>query len=366
MACPKLNLAVALVSHLSVRQVRAFLVQHIPEFSHVFQLRLSVGFGEPWKFWAVELDPRTDELYNMLGFERGVVTERRQIPLAEQQCISPVRMTSPPIVPIWVDPLLMHISIDCWLDGMIGNPEAGWQFHTFPDPSHEWQLKILDIICQHYRAYKPDHDRLSTTSYQTLRWALKLTVLSYIMGHAFLVPEEDTPTLFRNLKDRHFKDGPSEGLVCPRAANKYVKMMILPMMRLAAQRTVSGLHDILQAQGADVMIWDIAFAVVFLCLVVIGSTQLSLFERAFVCVAKNDPSFSRRDATLETEAMDRELVVHIIGMFHDKFRTTGNSGGFNPLSRLDAAEKAEAVSISPFATRVRNVTELYCKSALSI
>src|SRR5271154_4270478 len=258
MACPKLNSAVALVSHLSVRQVHAFLIQHIPGFSHVFQLRLSIGFGEPWKFWAVELDPRTDELYNMLGFERGIVTERRQIPLPEQQCISPVRMTSPPIVPIWVDPLLMHISIDCWLDGMIGNPEAGWQFHIFPDPSHEWQLKILDTICQHYRAYKPDHDKLSRTSYQTLRWALKLIVLSYIMGHAFLIPEEDTPTLFRSLKDRHFKGGPSEGLVCPRAANKYVKMMLLPMMRLAAQRTVSGLHDILQAQGPDIVIWDIA------------------------------------------------------------------------------------------------------------
>lgn len=363
-----------LASHLSVRQVHAFLNKHARHSSRVFQLRVLTGLGEPWKFWAAELDPNTDELYNMLVFDESKVTGPQLIPLTEPQfvsiaehgCLSPVYLTSPPVVPIWVDPLLMQMNIDCWLDGLIFNPEAGWQSQLFRESSQFWQLSILNAICDHYHAYKPDHDRLASASYQTLRWALKLVLLNFVMGHAFLVPESDIDDLFRNLTNPRFRGPRSDELVSPRATNKYLKMIILPMIRVVSQRTLSGLHDLLLARGTDAMIWDYAFAVTFLCLTVSSSIQVSLFRRAVVCLANNDPSFGLNEAASEARSIDGELVVHLVGKFHSRFQTNNPLDGFNPLARQGNVKETRPPPLSPFATRIRNVTELYRKSHWSM
>ena len=57
--------------------------------------------------------------------------------------------------------------------------------------------------------------------------------------------------------------------------------------------------------------------------------------------------------------METEFVDHIIGMFHDKFRTSNESKCFNPLKGLGNAGQP---SFSPFATYVKTMTEMHCES----
>jgi hypothetical protein len=331
--------------------MRAFLNQHIGRSSRPFLLPLSIGFGEPWIFWAVEIFPGTHELHQMFGFYQHVDVEHHGV--------SPFPLTNPPVIPIWINPLQMHISIDCWLDNMIGNPQVGWQYHWFPYPSQIWQLSILHGICDYYRGQKPNSDKIATTAHQTLRWALKMSVLSYVMGHTFLVPDDDVDTLFRHLENPHSRAQLPHQNVCPRAANKFVKMMVFPVMRVVVERTLSGLHELFRANVQPAELWDVVFSIVFLCLMVVSSTRRSLFQLASISAAKNDASFSREDAASKAQTMETEFVEHIIGMFHDKFHTSKRNKHFNPLEGLGNAGRQ---SFSPFATYVKTMTERHCES----
>jgi hypothetical protein len=330
-----LTFEASLASQVSVPRMRAFLNQHAAGNPKKFLLRLSIGFGELWTFWAVEILPRSPELGQMFGFHSHAA--------AQQDDLSVIPLANPSVVPLWIDPLLMRVNIDCWLDRMIGDPQAGWQRHWFPDPSQIWQSEILCRICQHYQCHETTWDGIAKTAQQTLRWALKMSVLSYVMSHAFLVPESDL--LFK-------------GMVCSRAANKFVKMMVLPMLRLATQRTLSGLHLLFRASESDTIIWDNSFAVVFLCLIVAGSAQRSLFQRSAVCAANKESPYSRADAATEAGTIYSELAAPIIGLFHDTFHTNSKKKAFNPFG--NSSEKGQE-SLSPFAMDVRTATKWYCK-----
>jgi hypothetical protein len=343
--------AAPLATQIGVPEMRTLLNQHIGANPRKFLLSLSIGFGEPWTFWAVELVPGAHEPDQMFGFHRHSAVEH---PGA-----LPFQLNNPPVVPLWISPLLMQVNIDCWLDRMIATSQAGWQRHWFPDQSQIWQLKILEGICEQYHRNEALCDRTRTLAHQTLRSALKMSVLNYVMGHAFLVPEQDIDILYRYLENPRFKGQAPRGCVCPRPANKFVKMMALPVMRLATEKTLSGLHELLRATAPDAMIWDKTFAIVFLSLIVISSTQRSLFQRAVASAANNDSSFGRQDAIFDARTIDSELVVYLIGMFHDKFGTSNKSKGFNPLGQSCSVGQPPLTS---FAIYVKAMTQEYCES----
>ena len=286
----------------------------------------------------------------MFGFHQHVDVEHHDV--------CPFPLTNPPVIPIWIDPPQMLINIDCWLDNMIGDPQVGWQNHWFPSPSQVWQLNILLGICEYYQGQKPTSGKIATTAHQTLRWALKMSVLNYVLGHAFLVPHDNVGTLFQQLENPHFRTQLSHQKVCPRAANKLVKMMAFPVMRVVTERTLSGLHELFRANVHPAELWDVVFSVVFLCLIVVSSTKTSLFQLASISAAKKDASFSREEAASKAQTMETEFVDHIIGMFHDKFHTHSNKG-FNPLEGLGNAGQP---SFSPFAAYIKTMTERHCES----
>jgi hypothetical protein len=246
---------------------------------------------------------------------------------------------------------------------MIEDPQIGWEHHWFPDSGQIWQLKILEGIRRQYCCHEALYDdRVGALAYETLRYALKMAVLNYVLCHAFLVPEKHVGMLFEHLENPHFKQARPE-YVSPRAANKFVKMMALPVMRLVTKKTLSGLYELLRAGGPHRRIWDQTFAAVFLCLMVASSTQRALSQRAIICAANNDPSFGRQDALFDAQTIDGELVAYIVGMFHDTFRTVSPNKGFNPLSGVGSVGQQPCWS---FAAYVKTMTDTYCESPLDL
>jgi hypothetical protein len=341
----------SLVSQFSIASMRAILQQYTDVSASKFLLRLSIGFGEPWTFWAVELVPQNHEYHQMLDFH--------QRSAAVHHNASPIQLVNPPIVPLWIDPLLMQVNIDCWLHRMVGDPQAGWQRYWFPDPSHFWQLRILDGICEHYRWQKPESDGAAGTAYKTLEWALKLSVLNYVLCHDFLVPEGDIDILFQHLCSPVSRQQFPGRRVCPQAANKFVKMLAFPMMRVAARETLRGLQEIFRVTMPHETIWESTFAAVFLCLMVASSTQMSLIQPNIICQPTKESSCFIQQAAYEAQNIDQELVRHIIGMFHHTFRTTSKRRGFNPFGTSVTSKQP---SFPPFATYVKITTDEHCKS----
>jgi hypothetical protein len=161
---------------------------------------------------------------------------------------------------------------------------------------------------------------------------LKMMILNHIMTHALVVPEDEVAPLLSQLRHYQLSDNPE--FVCPRLANKLVKAMIFPLFGAAARRVLTNLQELLRSTTDKGTLWDQAFSLVFLCLIVIGKSQASLVERAQLGLANGDSSYTLEDARTGVEEMEQELSIHLIGMFHLRFGTDGEDGengkGFNP------------------------------------
>jgi hypothetical protein len=132
---------------------------------------------------------------------------------------------------------------------------------------------------------------------------------------------------------------PSErpGCVGPRLVNLVLKSLLAPMFNILASKVFSLLQNLLRTRGKEETLWEPLFSIVFLCLLVIGKTQVSLVEHAVTAQASGDSSYSTTQASIDIEVMEQELSVHLIGMFHARFGTNGKGNGngrsFNPFAK---------------------------------
>jgi hypothetical protein len=339
----------ALVLPLKASQVRDFVkdsVQGIVPNSSI-RLALTIGFGEPLRLNAVEVVPRGRGATHMLGYSMS----------STGQAIA-LRLESPPIMPVLADRLAIRRHINCWLDTIITEEDSELPEHCFPGAHELWQKEILTIICQYHREHLPHLERVGEGAYQTLRWALKLTVLNHIMCHPFVVPDDEVEALYRQLRYHH----PASSLrwICPRLANRIVKHILLPMLKHTIDRVLGGLQKMLRTRGADSSRWDQAFCVVFLCLIFVGKTQVSLVEHALTKLSNNDNSFTIIDAKFQTTQMEAEVSTHLIGMFHHRFGTMkrGSAEGkvYNPFSRNPRSRQEVE---SRLTESVRSATNTY-------
>lgn len=110
---------------------------------------------------------------------------------------------------------------------------------------------------------------------------------------------------------------------------------MLPKLLQLTNLVFSDLQKLLRTRS-DESLWGELFSTVFLCLIVIGKTQVSLAERALTGSENGDFSYTDLDARTSIEEIERELSTPLVGMFHLRFGTIkrGNGMGksFNPFS----------------------------------
>ena len=240
---------------------------------------------------------------------------------------------------------------------MIDSSDAVWQRHYFPPSRQFWELKVLNTICEQYKTSLRSAETAGVNILPTLRVALKLSVLSHVMSKAFVVPRDAVPDLFDKLQDPRFRGKRPQGHVCPRAANKVLKMMLLPLMKVLVTKILSGLQDLFRSNLSNtVTLWENMFSIVFLCLVVIGRNQDSLFQRAEAGRLNGDPSFNQDNATVVAREMSFELALLVIGMFHERFGTRSKRKRLNPLA-TDC--RKDSSTSSTFAARIWSETKTY-------
>jgi hypothetical protein len=330
---------------LTARQVSAFIKDNVESVvpNSSIKLSLTMGFGEPLLLNAIEVVPRGQGATRMLGFG-----------LSGSGLSTPEVLDNPPILPFLNDRHAIERHINHWLDSMIRESNTELPGHFFPEDNEQWQKEMLAIICQYHWRCLPNLEATGQGPYQTLRWALKLIVLNHIMCHCFFVPDDEIDALSRQL--RYYRLDQSAKCVCPRLANKVIKSILLPMLYMTIDRVMCGLQKILRSRGDEEVLWDIAFCVVFLCLIVVGKTQVSLVERLTARLPDANVSY----ATADIKEMESELSTHLISMFHHRFGTmkTGKGRGYtyNPLA-TDSSDRPHVVS--RLAELIRSATAAY-------
>jgi hypothetical protein len=338
-----------LVFPLTGGQLRDFVKENVQSIvpNSSIKLALTIGFGEPLRLNAVEIVPRGQGAIRMLGF---TMSSRGQTIALE--------LGSPPVIPFLTDRVLIERHINGWLDKIIREEDSELPEHCFPEARERWLREILTIICRYHREHLPNLETEGHGAYQTLRWALKLTVLNHIMCHPFVVPDDEVGALDHQLQN--YRVSPSAKWICPRLANKIIKHMLVPMLKRTIDRVLGGLQKVLRTRGDDSSRWDQAFCVVFLCLIVMSKAQASLVERAIVGSLNNDDSFTLDAAASEAAEMEAELSTHLIGMFHDRFGTTRKSSAkgkvHNPISKNPRSRPS---FVSRFADSIGSATATY-------
>lgn len=330
-----------LVLQLEASHVRAFVKEHVQYLvpGSCIKLSLTMGFGEPLRINAVEVFPRGQEAARMLGFRPS-----------ETGSTTTTSLDSPPIIPSLTDRVAIDQHINHWLDTLIREPDSELPDYCFPEAHEQWEREMLSIICQYYQALDPDLETQGGSPYHTLALALRLTVLNYIMGHPFVVPDDEVEALTRQLQ-YHQPDVQADW-ICPRLANKIIKSMLLGMLKETINQVLDGLQKMLRRNASkeeDRKLWDPAFCIVFLCLIVVGKTQASLLERVEIGSANHDGPFLLHHAISTIEEMEKELSMHLIGMFHHKFGTARKANGkgkpFNPLARAPSDREQDATRL---------------------
>jgi hypothetical protein len=332
-----------LADQLSGCRVNAFLKEHIRSLlrGRVIKLLLTAGFGKPLILDAVQVVPCDQERVRMRG-----------VSPANGGSASIVELNSPPILPYLTDRHKIERHFNHWLDSTIGEAGSDLPEHCFPGTHEYWEKRILAIICEYYRTTAPKLEACGSTPHDTLRRALKLTVLNHMICHPFVVPGEEVKSLYGQLQGKHDLD--DDQRVCPRFANKVIKSLLFPMLNKMARDVLDGLHKLLRKRGQEDSLWDPLFCIIFLCLIVVGKFQVSYLERAELGLANHDNSVSRENAAFGIEEMEGELSVHLIGQFHACFGTNrkgnGNGKSYNPLSRDRTTEPTSLAESVSFAT----------------
>jgi hypothetical protein len=344
----KFMLPEVLVSHLRPCKVREYIELHTNGRlrNSSFKLALEMDFDTLLVLDVVEFVPPDQENATMMGFQ-----------LTSGGSSTDLMLDSPPVMPFIADKFAIWKQLYTWLES-ISREESKFPEHCFPESHEYWPRKILTDICTHYRECISEPEVREKGPFETFRWAMKLTVLNHIMCHPFTVPDYNVESLLSRLHN-YKPTGPLEW-VCPRVVNKVIKHYCVPMLERAKLQVLEQLNSILRSGKATEALWDQAFSIVFLCLIAIGKNQVALLEKARVCVANGDDSFTIEHAMNAVKEMENELAGHLIGMYHQKFSTkkkgNGNGKSSNPFAR---DPKHRPQPMTRLMESIGSATELY-------
>jgi hypothetical protein len=282
---------------------------------------LSIGYGKLLRFQAVEFKPtQNTELTHSLGVE---------IDAASGKSVRMWRQT-PYVSLYFVTGHHMRRSLSDWLDDIMYNKLEGWTDFSCGKNSCSWLRGVLNGVCRFFTDWvQPvdEHGDIRTNwspEQTTLRRALKLWILIWLMGHQLTIPEHQKSRIDGILGTNLPLGQP----VSPRLVNKLVKMMLWPMVERLAYDTLAGLHEFFRSTKAKgTPNWGCVFSTMILLLTVAAEIEISLDDIAACAEARGDFSRSRDDAATERRILEHLVPETIITFFYARFKSPKN---YNP------------------------------------
>ena len=276
----------------------------------VFLLPLSQDFGLPIYFEVREVNPVGTALINkdIFGTEQGpdVKVSRSQI-------------ASLPLVPYVVNSQFAvdHVreKIGSWLHLVSESDDAEWHKVCFPPSKHNetWQRDVLELVGQY-------HHHVLRTSDELLNLSMKMSLVNYLIGHIFTIPDDAVPEVFAKIQNKDCLPAEQPEWVCPKAVDRWLKRILLPFLRGFEKQVLEGLEETYLRKPASSVTRDLAFCVTFIVIIVAATTQTAILEKAIVARRAGDLSISVHIAQEEIRNIEKDIIDHLLGFWHYSFR----------------------------------------------
>lgn len=255
-----------------------------------------------------------------------------------------------------------------WFDSVMRNLNAGqtnWACHWFPDDYDSFQCDIMSQICQYFRdELLPQHE--------LVRDAFALSFLNYIFIHSFEVPQSEIHAVMSQMERPPNVDFQHLHWVSPSTLNKYIKMLMFPLLRDVAQRIFRNLEPLLLDTG-NASVWrrDVIFASAFVVVAYVGKTQVTLVQLAAQPEPNETtavPAYTLEEAVNDARDLERECADMLIDYLKQFLVPSARrkSYGTTPKNKKkvmvgDADAEAHAQH-SGFLQKIASIRDDYSKS----
>jgi hypothetical protein len=301
--------AVALTKHLKWAEVGSFMIQNAEYWrSEPFGLPLTLLVGEP--LWVIvrEVEPISQVLLKMYSF-----TSRSDQPGETPEIFW---LQSPPILPYYDEQKHqqafdnIRISVLTWCDSMsvtTDDTDIDWGWILFQKDHEHPERQLFHKILELGRRLES-----GTPESELLQTILRLLFFNYVMSTAFVVPEDEVEPLYQRLLHPDYRGRrlAAGNFVCPRGVNKFLKMLLLPVLQELTQNALSGLEVILTSRISQNP--EFAISLSFLMLSIAGRTEDSILERVLADTSGVESSLSNKDAEDSIGILDWGLSDVII------------------------------------------------------
>jgi len=206
--------------------------------------------------------------------------------------------------------------IGFWLHLLSTDEKAKWHSHCFPEDyrNEAWQRETLNLVCKYH------HHVLSQSS-ELLKLALHMSFVNYLIGHPFTIPHEEVLGVFAKMKNKEHIPKEQPDWVCPRAVDRFLKRILLPLLRTLEQKVLEGLEALLLTKPASIVTRETAFCVTFMVLIVAAITQINILNKAIAARSRNDTSaLTMEEAKEEIRNIEKDIVDHLLSFWHYSFR----------------------------------------------
>lgn len=282
-----------------------------------FSLPLTLWVGEPLWLTVREVEPVNRALLQMYGFASQPDSATESLKISWLQ--------SPPILPYYdgkshqqaFDDIRM--SVLTWYKSMnVTTKDTGldWTWILFHQAHQHPERQFFNQILELGRLLQS-----GTPESELLQTCLRLLFFNYVMSTAFVVPEDDVEPLYKRLLDPSYRGHrvASNELVCPRGINRFLKMLLLPVLKELTQNALTGIESFLISRSKYQP--ELAISLSFLMLIITGRTEDSIFQRGFSNAIAKESSLSKDEARDLIRATDLGVSSLIIEL--NAFRLRG-------------------------------------------
>lgn len=322
----------AMYGHLELSAITKAMPSPYVEQQQPFEIRLHQYFDDPELTILVALFiPKTWNDVKKSVFPIG----RNPSGFEVQQ----TEIISPPIVPVFSDATYsafvkrFYWSVRRWLDQAELHDSVPWNEVFFREAyGKPWPRAIFGDVCKFYH-------RVTKSGCPVLKSCLQTTVLVYMIGHSFYIPDEDVEDVLQKTFGPSVAVEPTEW-VSPIHVDRFLKTLLLPVYKAGVKASLRGLQNLYSPAKPSAFMRDRMLATSITLLIIAASQQSKAIEKAL--------SRERQGHEVDTDAVFlqiREIEEHLIDLilqlWEYKFSADARMGVDDPINRFNSDRAKE-------------------------
>lgn len=202
-----------------------------------------------------------------------------------------------------------------WLKFADKNDNIQWHNEFFRiEYGKAFPRDLLQVVCEFYH-------KVMRGGCQALRSALQSTILVYMLGHAFYVPENDIKkVLDKTGLGQHYNG--EFMFVSPIYVNRFIKVMLYQFLKATVRLALKCYQDLCSSHKHTKLDRDRILAVSIVLLIVAGSIQSKAIEKA-VASRRRNSDVDTSEYYESVKEIEEWIVDLICEVWAYKFRQTG-------------------------------------------